>query len=234
MCGAHPCNCAAAKNRGFAVIQHTRQAKDEPHDIIVWGPMSSQLVSDTGHLVRVDAVQKAMPMLLKRRGATLKHQSDIVGHFEALVQIDAAQVPEDSKLKAALEEVVEEYGGAPSAVLTVTTTIAEAFPRLKPLVGQNVPFLATRIFPGDRFQEKVRQDVLGGRLDAYSIDAPLYDVRVEPQCDENGCFLVQDVQDLELTGTTLCSSTEVRALGSCYPSSSRRHGDVAAEAAGRR
>ena len=196
-----------ADRRGIVLVQ-----TDTPgdHDIVVWGPMTAEVVSSSGHLVRTDEVERRLPMLLKRGSATLWHADDQVGRLLPMTKIDWQRVPEDKYLRAMLQEVEAEHGGLPSAVLTVTEPMAQVFPGLKPLVGERVPFLGTKVLGGDQFADGIIAQVKAHKLDSYS---PNYRIRQEAPilvCDEaRGCVQARDVKDFDMTSITFCSSKPI-------------------------
>lgn len=176
-------------------------------DLAIWGPMSVELPSQDKKLVRIAAVERALPGLLKRARFSILHSDYAAGEIVPLLRIDTTRLPPSGVVQAMVAEVANTYGGLPTGILNVTPRIAAAFPRLAGLVGKPVAFAGGTIYEDDRIGQQVRSDILAGKFDSFSINGASFKSREIEWCDTTGCKQVEEVLDLDLSMVTLCSTT---------------------------
>lgn len=228
-----PCTPCAAKGKFRAPLLQGRGlhagaqlevlTEQAGQDLLVWGPASVEAVSEDAKLVRMTAIEAALPDAFRRGLISILHKDQVAGHYRPLQPLDLARVPQGRGRKLA-EYLVTTYGGAPTAVLEVTPEIAEAFPHLNPYVGTRQFFAGGAIY-GDTdtalfIQEEVRQ----GRLNAYSISGMPTDTRLLTVCDADTCKEVEEVHAIDLSAITLGSiqggegpfSAKVRNPGAAF------------------
>lgn len=199
----------------------TEQAKGQ--DLLVWGPASVEAVSEDAKLVRMTAIEAALPAAFRRGLISILHKDQVAGHYRPLQPIDPTRAPA-GRARQLAEYLMQTHGGAPTAVLEVTKEIAQAFPHLNPYLGTK-QFFAGGVIYGDtetgRFiQDEIRQ----GNLNSYSIAGMPTDVAKLSICNADACKEVDDVRAIDMSAITLGSiqggegplSAKVRNPGAAF------------------
>lgn len=203
-CG--PCE-AANTSKSIAVVQQAGPKQE----IAIWGPMSVEIPSRDKKLIRLAAVERSLPSFLRRGRFSLMHGDNNVGEASPLLKIDQARLPNDAKIRVMVNEVTAKYGGLPTGIIPVSQAIADVFPKLRKFVGKPVAFTGGPIFEDDRIGKTVRQEILEGKLDSFSIAGAAFKSRRIQWCDETSCDMVDEVPDLDLSMVTLCTSNGQRS-----------------------
>lgn len=180
--------------------------KQEAPPLVVWGPISDEVPSrdNPPKLIRAEAVQEALPQILRRGIVDVNHKSEfVVAKVVPVAQVDLGRVPPAQQ--AMVREVQEAHGGLPTGMVRVTPAIAAVFPRVAHRVGEALPFAASVLYDDNRTSRRARQDILEGRLDSYSLAGASYGARYKEHCDPSGCQVVQEIPSLDGSSLTFTS-----------------------------
>lgn len=196
MCGDHPCNC----HDGLAIAQ------SGPKEVVIFGPASVEVPSEDQKLIRMSAIRAALPQLMKRRALTVLHKDQLVGEIRESVDVDPARATNPRARK-----LVEAVGGKfRTGVYPVTPEIAEAFPKLRTLVGKDQFFVAAVMHEDNLTSRLAVEEAKGGVLDSFSISGWTTKTEKVRHCDEQQCRDLVEVQAMDLSAVTLASSTGAR------------------------
>lgn len=182
----------------------SEQADDE---IVLWGPVSVEAVSSDDKLITMDAIEAALPQLLKRSSISVLHKDQIVGDVLQTASIDPGDAP-STTARRLVEHLNAEHDGLPTGVFPVTEAIAGAFPHLEDRVGEDAFFAAARIYGDNETARQVQRDALGGELDAFSLSGAPVEQDAVRHCDEDGCRRVMRIEEMDLSAITLGSRTD--------------------------
>lgn len=199
--------CMNCKNTGscqdayqFSVIQEAGK------DLIVWGPVSVESVSQDDKLIRIAAIEAALPHFWKRGALTMLHKDAlIVGRVEELIKdVEASDVA--PKARSLVEELQEKHGGLPTGVLTVTEGMVQAFPHLASVKGTRQFFAAARVYnDGEQASQAAIQEIKNGELDSFSLAGMPIEAQEVEHCQDGACRTVLDVSKMTLSAITLGS-----------------------------
>lgn len=203
MCDASgTCSPCAARNaiRASRLVA-IEQAEGSERIVGVWGPASVEVESQDGRIVHIDAVEQAIPQLLRRGVVDLYHRSAFtVGQVQPELRPNAEKAP-----NTATKRMIESLGGVlKTGVYEVTQAIVDVFPRLKPVKGTRQFFIASRIFGDNDTSRDAQAKALRGELDSYSIAGVATEIAQSEVCTPDGCRVIEHVLKLDLPAVTLC------------------------------
>jgi hypothetical protein len=153
------------------------KANDE---FLIWGPASVEVVDKEGDKINAQALEKALPQLLKRARLSYAHTDQIVGRIlegfetkaEASVEIDGVEY---------------ERKNFPTDVLKVDDQ-------------PSALFVAGEVFDDSNQAEEVREKIEEGEIDSYSISGEA----LVTQKQVDGDQVYDDILELDLSAVTLC------------------------------
>lgn len=188
------------------VLVQTSTEQAEP-DLGITGPFSVEVPSGDDKLIRIAAVEAAMPQLLKRETFTVEHEESAVGKILPVMPVDWKRVPEDAAVQAMVKEFEAAYGGLPTAIVPVTEAIVGVFPRLAPMLGERIAWVSGTVHGDNRISQRVAEQVRAGKLNSFSLNGAKFGTRRVEWCDPQGCRFVEEVNEggLDLETITLCS-----------------------------
>lgn len=197
---------------------------EQGDDLVIWGPASTEAISEDAKLVRMDGVQQALARFFDVGTATFLHKDQNLARLEPMLQLDPSRVPAGTARNLALH-LQARYGGAPTAVLDVTPELVQAFPReLTPHLGKKAFFAGVRVKGDTATKRFVQDEIRQGRLDSYSISGMPTETEERIVCEGDSCKTVLEVKQLDLSAVTLGSrrdgagplSAKVRNPGAAF------------------
>lgn len=202
--GAPPATERVLVQAGRGLAAGSRfQVLTQGGDVVTWGPASTESVSEDAKLVRMSAIEQALPNFFEVGTLTFLHKDQNVVRVEPMLQLDPSKVPAGPARDLA-GYLVRRYGGAPTGVLEVTAELVQAFPaELAPHLGRKAFFVGARIPSKTDTQRIIQQEILANRMDAYSISAYMHDTEKRPVCEGDECRIVEEVHRLDLSAVTL-------------------------------
>ena len=153
---------------------------NEEGDFFIFGPASAELLDSQGDVIRIDAVKKALPELLKRARVTVDHKDQIVGEIvesfekKGLIYKTEVRPPNDEELSkfCSLEKEREAL------------------------------FVLAKVWDDTEYCREVRKAIEKGDYRSYSISGNVLNSR--PCKSSEGCTRI--VSDLNLSAVTICRS----------------------------
>jgi len=153
---------------------------NEEGDFFIFGPASAELLDSQGDVIRIDAVKKALPELLKRARVTVDHKDQIVGEIvesfekKGLIYKTEVRSPNDEELSkfCSLEKEKEAL------------------------------FVLAKVWDDTEYCREVRKAIEKGDYRSYSISGNVLNSR--PCRSSEGCTRI--VSDLNLSAVTICRS----------------------------
>ena len=153
---------------------------NEEGDFFIFGPASAELLDSQGDVIRIDAVKKALPELLKRARVTVDHKDQIVGEIvesfekKGLIYKTEVRQPNDEELSkfCSLEKEKEAL------------------------------FVLAKVWDDTEYCREVRKAIENGDYRSYSISGNVLNSR--PCKSSEGCTRI--VSDLNLSAVTICRS----------------------------
>lgn len=151
---------------------------NEDGEFFIFGPASAELLDSQGDVIRIDAVKRALPELLKRARVTVDHKDqivgEIVGSFEkkGLIYKTEVRPPNDEELSK----------------FTNLEKEKEAL------------FVLAKVWDDTEYCREVRKAIEMGEYRSYSISGNVLNSR--PCISGEGCTRI--VSDLNLSAVTIC------------------------------
>lgn len=161
----------------FGGSQTVFKAGDE---FIIWGPASVEVVDKEGDRIHTEALEDALPQLLKRGRLSLEHSDQLVGEIMESFE---------------LEEPVEiDVNG--------NTIQRKEFPTdVLNLKGQKPAlYVCGKIYDDTRQSKRVRESIEDGELNSYSISGEALVSRSKIEDGEP----VNDIVEMDLSAVTVC------------------------------
>jgi len=166
------------------------KANDE---FLIWGPASVEVVDKEGDKINAQALEKALPQLLKRARLSYAHTDQIVGRI-----LEGFETKAEASVE--IDGVKYERKNFPTDVLKVNDQ-------------PSALFVAGEVFDDSNQAEEVREKIEEGEIDSYSISGEA----LVTQKQVDGDQVYDDILELDLSAVTLCerkncSSRIFRAL----------------------
>ncbi|AGM11970.1 hypothetical protein DNAM5_111 [Haloarcula californiae tailed virus 1] len=149
-------------------------------DMVVWGPASVEVVDKEGDRIRAEALEEALPQLLRRQRLSLEHSDQLVGEI-----LENFETDEPISVKIDGEEYTREE--FPTDVLELDG--------MEPSL-----FVAGKVWDDTRQARQTQRDIENGDIDSYSISG---ESLVATTKYEEG-DVVNDIKELDLSAVTLC------------------------------
>ena len=154
--------------------------KSKDGDMVIWGPASVEVVDKEGDKIRADALEEALPQLLRRQRLSLEHSDQLVG--EILESFET-----DENITVEVDGKTFERNEFPTDVLELDD--------MEPSL-----FVAGKVWDDTRQARQAQKDIENGDLDSYSISG---ESLVATTKYEEG-DVVNDIKELDLSAVTLC------------------------------
>lgn len=150
-------------------------------DFFIWGPASVEIVDKENDKIRVEALEKALPQLLKRARLSYAHTDQIVG-----------RILERFETKEPVEVVIDgdtyERKEFPTSVLDLDDGNPPAM------------FVAGEVYDDTEQAQSVRKKIENGVIDSYSISGEA--LVTQKKVDDGRVY--DDILELDLSAVTLC------------------------------
>lgn len=151
---------------------------------IIWGPASIEVVDKENDRIKAEALEDALPQLLKRKRLSLDHSDQIVGEIIESFEPDETQSVE-------IDGHTYERSDFPTAVLD-------------PEDGDDVPekglYVCGNVWDDTQQSREVRDGVEQGKYDSYSISGEA----VQTATKIEGGDVIDDISALDLSAVTIC------------------------------
>ncbi len=155
--------------------------KTDDDEFLIWGPASVEVVDKEQDRVSVQALESALPQLLKRARLSYQHTDQIVGRIlkefttegEVEVQVDGTAYKRDT---------------FPTDVLNLDNDEPPAL------------FVAGEVYADSEQSKKVRKEILNNTVNSYSISGEA--LMTEKQVQDGQVF--DDIIEMDLSAITLC------------------------------
>ena len=150
-------------------------------EFLIWGPASVEVVDKEKDKVSVEALDKALPQLLKRASLSYAHTDQIVGRIlERFETEDPVEVTVNGE--------TYERDSFPTAVLDLDDGSPPGM------------FVAGEVFNDTNQSQSVRQKIEEGEIDSYSISGEA----LVTQKQIEGDMVYDDILEMDLSAVTLC------------------------------
>jgi hypothetical protein len=150
-------------------------------EFLIWGPASVEVVDKEDDKVNVEALDKALPQLLKRASLSYAHTDQLVGRI-------LERFATDEPVEVTIDGNTYKRDEFPTAVLD--------------LDDGNPPgmFVAGEVFDDTNQSREVRQKIEEGEINSYSISGEA--LVTQKQIDGNKVY--DDILEMDLSAVTLC------------------------------
>lgn len=150
-------------------------------EFLIWGPASVEVVDKEQDKISVEALDKALPQLLKRASLSYAHTDQLVGKILERFETD--------------EPVSVEINGETYERKSFPTSVLD-------LDDGNPPamFVAGEVYDDTNQAQEVREKIESGEIDSYSISGEA----LVTQKQVDGSMVYDDVIEMDLSAVTLC------------------------------
>lgn len=159
-------------------VQSVFKADDE---FVIWGPASVEIVDKEGDKIKADALDNALPQLLKRARLSLEHSDQIVGRILERFETE--------------DPVTVEINGQTYERSEFPTDVLDLDDGQPPAL-----YVAGEVFSDSQQSKRARERIQDGELDSYSISGEALVTRKKV---EDG-IVYDDIVDMDLSAVTLC------------------------------
>ncbi len=153
---------------------------DDKKDMYIFGPASVEILDSQGDIVKIDAVRKALPQLLRRARLTVDHSDNIVG--EILENVDIGGRIYKTEVRLPAQDEISKFQNL--------VTDKEAL------------FVLARVWDDTEYCMKIRKAIARGEYKKYSIAGNILSAR--PCTREEYCGRL--VSDINLSAVTICNA----------------------------
>lgn len=150
-------------------------------DFIIWGPASVEIVDKEGDKISIEALDKALPQLLKRARLSLEHTDQIVGRILERFRTEQPVQIEINGQTYTRQEF-------PTDVLDLDDDSPAAL------------YVAGEIYDDTQQSKRARRRIEEGELTSYSISGEALVTRKQV----DGGEVYDDIVDMDLSAVTLC------------------------------
>lgn len=158
--------------------------KQEDGRFIVWGPASVEVVDKEDDLVRADALEEALPQLLKRARLSLDHSDQLVGEILEGYETD--------------EPVTVEVDGQKYTRSEFPTGVLYPEEDDVPLRGL---YVCGEIYDDTQVARDTRERIESGEYDSFSISGEALSSATQ---FENGGDVIDRIEEVDLSAVTIC------------------------------
>lgn len=153
---------------------------EETGDFVIWGPASVEVVDKEDDRIRADALEDALPQLLKRGSLSFEHTDQIVGEV-----LDTFETEEPQTVEIGDQQVTTD---------TFKTDVMS-------LDGmEDALYVAGKVYDDTEKAREVREEVEKGNINSYSISG---EAVATSMAVEDG-RPVTDIEKIDLSAVTLC------------------------------
>lgn len=149
----------------------------------IWGPASIEMVDKENDRVTSEALEEALPQLLRRARLSLEHSDQIVGDIKESFKFDEPKTVE-------IDGQTYERSTFPTSVLRGE----------KDGVPEDGLYVAGEVWSDTRQARETQKDIEDGHIDSYSISGEA----IESSTQVKDTELVDDIKEMDLSAVTLC------------------------------
>jgi len=153
---------------------------DDQKDMYIFGPASMEILDTQGDVIKIDAIRKALPQLLKRARLTVDHTDHIVGELLESVELSGKIYKTEVRLPHPEE-------------LAKFRNLEETKEAL---------FVLAKIWDDTAYCAKIRKAIAKGQYKKYSITGNILSAR--PCTKEEYCGRL--ISELNLSAVTICQA----------------------------
>ena len=150
-------------------------------EFLIWGPASVEIVDKEQDRISTDALDKALPQLLRRAALSYAHTDQLVGRILERFETD--------------EPVTVTIGGKTYKRDSFPTAVIDMEDGDPPAL-----FVAGEVYGDTKQSQTVRQKIESGEIDSYSISGEA--LVTEKQVSDDMVF--NDILEIDLSAVTLC------------------------------
>lgn len=150
-------------------------------EFYIWGPASVEIVDKENDKIRVEALDKALPQLLKRARLSYAHTDQIVGRI-----LDGFETKEPVEVE--IDDSTYQRSEFPTDVLELEDADAPAL------------YVGGEVYKDTEQAQEVREKIEAGEIDSYSISGEALVTRKQVENDQ----VYDDILELDLSAVTLC------------------------------
>lgn len=150
-------------------------------EFLIWGPASVEIVDKEQDRISTDALDKALPQLLRRAALSYAHTDQLVGRILERFETD--------------EPVTVTIGGKTYKRDSFPTAVIDMEDGDPPAL-----FVAGEVYGDTKQSQTVRQKIESGEIDSYSISGEA--LVTEKQVSNDMVF--NDILEIDLSAVTLC------------------------------
>lgn len=159
--------------------------KEDDGSMWIWGPASVEVVDKENDIIRSEALENALPQLLRRERISVDHSDQLVGKIKQSIEVD-----EPVELEINGETVKRD--SFPTAVLDPE----------KDDVPEKGLYVAAEIWDDTRQAREAQKAIERGEYDSYSISGETLDSKTQVK----GQDIIEDISEVDLSAVTLCES----------------------------
>lgn len=150
-------------------------------EFLIWGPASVEVVDKEQDKINVEALDKALPQLLKRASLSYAHTDQLVGKI-------LERFETDEEVEVEIDGKTYKRNSFPTAVLDLDNGNPPAM------------YVAGEVFKDTNQAQEVREKIEEGEIDSYSISGEA--LVTQKQVDGN--MVYDDIIEMDLSAVTLC------------------------------
>jgi len=153
---------------------------DDKKDLYIYGPASMEILDTQGDIIKIDAIRKALPQLLRRARLTVDHSDHIVGEI-----LEAAEINKNvykTEVRLPLPEEITKFKNLDK--------------------DKEALFVLAKVWADTEYCLKIRKAIAKGDYRKYSITGNVLQAR--PCTREEYCGRL--VSDLNLSAVTICQA----------------------------
>ena len=150
-------------------------------EFLIWGPASVEVVDKEQDKINVEALDKALPQLLKRASLSYAHTDQLVGKI-------LERFETDEPVEVTIDGKTYERKSFPTAVLDLDDGEPPAM------------FVAGEVFDDTNQSREVREKIEEGEINSYSISGEA----LVTQKQVDGDMVYDDILEMDLSAVTLC------------------------------
>jgi len=150
-------------------------------EFLIWGPASVEIIDKENDKINIDALDKALPQLLKRASLSYAHTDQLVGRI-------LERFETDEEVEVQIGDNTYKRNSFPTAVLDLDDGRPPGM------------FVAGEIFDDTNQSRDVRQKIEDGEIDSYSISGEA--LVTQKQID--GDMVYDDILEMDLSAVTVC------------------------------
>lgn len=157
--------------------------KEDDGRMLIWGPASVEIVDKENDKITAEALEDALPQLLRRKRLSLEHTDQLVGDIKESHDFD-------DPVEVQVNGDTLERSEFPTAVLDPEEDD----------VPEKGLYVAGEVWSDTKQAKEAQEDIENGVIDSYSISGEA--IQSSTQVKDNE--LVDEIKEMDLSAVTLC------------------------------